>query len=80
MVERMRFVEERDKRRRILVGAIVSKVQKKRGLATSGRAVDEGARGRGELAFRNLRASLHLTGRTERPNPKLLSRGETKVH
>ena len=27
-----------------------------------------------------LRASSHLAGRTERPNPKLLSRGETKVH
>ena len=27
-----------------------------------------------------LRASSHLTGRIERPNPKFLSRGETKVH
>ena len=48
----MRFAEERDKGRRILSGAIVSKVQKKRGLATSGRAADEAAdeaaRGRGE--------------------------------
>ena len=48
MVERMRFAEERDKGRRILAGAIVSKVQKKRGLATSRRVGDEAARGRGE--------------------------------